>query len=203
MFKHLPAQQTLSLILLCGLVSACSSTRKIAGPTSTGAPLARDPEAGIELLAPDARNQTPRQRRTFQENGGKKTLNRIESDFNGDGRIDFIQTYDPTGVWIQSEKSDLDGDGRFDVTYIFVWDAPRKQNRLSEQHFDSNYDGNIDLWKDFDSRGQVILRKLDRNFDGRIDYWEYYSNGQVVRIEQDNNNDGRPDVVPAPRTSRR
>ncbi len=190
------------MIPLLGLLGACSTSSPSNSASAQVKPIASD-EAGIELIAPDARTHNPRQRRVFQDIRGKKILARVESDFNGDGRIDFIQAFDPTGSWIQLEKSDLDGDGRFDVTYVFTWDSSRKEPRLSEQSFDTNYDGRIDLWKEFDGRSRLTLRKLDRNFDDRADYWEYYDNGQAVRIEQDSDYDGKPDLIPTPRTSRR
>ncbi|MEO5667192.1 MAG: hypothetical protein ABIR96_03960 [Bdellovibrionota bacterium] len=199
MFK--PKASALPLMFLLGILCSCSTT--LEKTATSQIPTVSSEEAGIELISPDARTQNPRQRKVYQQNGAKKILARVESDFNGDGRVDFIQSYDPKGEWVQMEKSDLDGDGRFDVTYIFVWDSARKETRVSEQQFDTNYDGNIDLWKEFDSRGRLTLRKLDRNFDGRADYWESYDNGQVVRIEQDNNNDGKPDTIPTPRTTRR
>lgn len=197
MFK--PTSSALTFVALNSLLMACSSTP----PRTSETQQVSSQEAGIELVAPEARTQNPRQRRVFQDARGGKVLARVESDFNGDGRIDFIQSFDAAGQWVQLEKSDLDGDGRFDVTSVFVWDAGRKAVRLTEQHFDTNYDGNVDLWKEFDERGRLVLRKLDRDFDERADYWEHYDNGQAVRIEEDRNGDGQPDKVPAPRTSRR
>lgn len=187
---------------LFGILTGCASLESEKPPQAEVQSVSAQ-EAVIELIAPDARTQNPRQRRVYQESGGRKVLSRVESDFNGDGRVDFIESYDPSGSWVQIEKSDLDGDGRIDVTYISAWNATRKETRISEQHFDTNYDGNLDLWKDFDTRGRLTLRRLDRNFDGRADYWEYYDNGQVVRIEQDLNGDGNPDSVPTPRTRAR
>jgi|GEM_PF-3595545 len=189
-------------LTLLGILSGCAS-RESAKPSDGKLKAVSSEEAGIELIAPDARSQSPRQRRVYQESGGKKVLSRVESDFNGDGRVDFIESYDPSGNWVQIEKSDLDGDGRFDVTYISAWNATRKETRISEQQFDTNYDGSLDLWKEFDARGRLTLRRLDRDFDGRADYWEYYDNGQVVRIEQDLNGDGSPDSIPTPRTRAR
>ncbi len=190
----------LLLVAVAGLGACSSSPSK---PTQIQDPLP-DREAGVELLSPDARTKTARQRRVFQESGARRILSRVESDFNGDGRVDFVQIYDPTGTWVQTERSDLDGDGRFDVSYIFTRSSgTSRETRLSEQHFDTNYDGQVDLWKEFDERGRVRLRSLDRDFDGRADYWEYYENAQVVRIERDNDGDGKPDSLPPPRTNRR
>jgi len=190
-----------ALLLLFGILGACSSSSE--HKASSQAVHVSSQEAGVELIAPDARTQNPRQRRIYQQSGAQKLLARVESDFNGDGRVDFIQSYDPSGAWVNLEKSDLDGDGRFDVSYLFAWDSSRKRSLLTEQHFDTNYDGDPDLWKNFDTRGRLTVRKLDRNFDGNADYWEFYDNGQVVRIEQDSNYDGTVDLIPAPRTTRR
>jgi hypothetical protein len=160
-------------------------------------------DATLELLAPTRENQTPRQRRVFNEHNGKRTLASVESDFNGDGRIDFIQIYDPTGQWIQNEKADLDGDGVFDVTFVHQWNKVRKEAVLFQEIFDTNYDGRPDLWKEFSTDGNLKERRLDRDFDGRIDYWEHYSRGQIIRIEQDKDGDGNPDTIPRPRIPRR
>ncbi len=42
--------------------------------------------------------------------------------------------------------------------------------------------------------GRLVSRSIDRNLDGSFDYWAYYdTEGNVARVEEDNNFDGKPD----------
>lgn len=120
-----------------------------------------------------------------------KVLERIEADFNGDGRIDFIQYFDTSGKVVEREAADLDGDGVIDVTYFYEADA-RKQPQLVRQEFNARYDGRTTVWKDYE-KGQLVRRALDRRGSGRPDYWEYYDKGRLVRIDKDDDGDGNPD----------
>lgn len=184
------------------LFGACSSSQNKNANEIPKAPLAPQ-DATLELLAPTKENQSPRQRRVYNERQGKRVLVSVESDFNGDGRIDFIQIYNDNGQWIQMEKADLDGDGSFDITFLHEWNKSRKEAQLVQEIFDTNYDSKADLWKDFSTDGSLKQRRLDRDFDGRPDYWEHYERGQIIRIEQDKNGDGVPDSAPRPRIQRR
>ncbi len=63
----------------------------------------------------------PRIRKYFIEENSTKTqkIQKLEYDFNGDGRVDFIENYHPTEQYIQSESSDLDGDGTLEITAFY------------------------------------------------------------------------------------
>lgn len=155
-----------------------------------------------KLEAPSPTTGLPRQRKVFRQVGNQQRPSVISSDFNGDGRMDFEQTYDESGLWVRQEKSDLDGNGAWDVTSFYQWNQARKSAVLSEEHFDTNYDGRTDLWKIYTKRGSLKERRLDRRLDGSPDYWEFYSNNEVVRIQQDEDGDGEPDKIPPPRIKR-
>jgi hypothetical protein len=120
-----------------------------------------------------------------------RVLERIEADFNGDGRVDFVQHFDSSGKRVERETADLDGDGVHDVTYVFENDA-RGQPQIVRQEFNARYDGRTTVWKEYE-KGQLARRALDRRGSGRADYWEYYDKGRLVRIDKDDDGDGNPD----------
>ena len=60
---------------------------------------------------------------------------------------------------------------------------------------DRNGDGRSDVWRTYDSQGQVVELAIDSNFDGRSDVHEFYKNGTLVRRESDVNFDDRVDLV--------
>jgi hypothetical protein len=148
----------------------------------------------MEPGAFDPKKQIPALRKVWGPD--RKTLVRIESDFNTDGRIDFVQFYDPSGAWIQKERADLDGDGRFDVTYTYERSGTKRAPRMVLQEFDVLYQGQANLRKYYGPNGQLVKRALDRDGDGREDYWEYYRNFRLVRTERDDDRDGIPDSRP-------
>ncbi len=157
----------------------------------------------VELSAPSPSTGLPRQRKTFRTVGGKRVISKIESDFNGDGLMDFLQTYSDDGNWVTEEASDLNADGSWDTISKYKKSSGRKEPLLATEEYDTNYDGQTDLWKEYDDNGSLKLRSLDRRLSGKPDYWEYYSNGQIVRITQDQDGDGKADQVPTPRIQRR
>lgn len=183
------------------LTLSCSSTSN-RPPINSNPTVDRPEDTTIELFAPQKDSQIPRQRRVYTERNSKRVLNSIESDFNGDSRIDFVQFFDPSGTWVQSEKADLDGNGLFDVTFLHSWNAQKNETSIIQEIFDTNYDSKPDLWKTYNSDGELDERKLDRNHDSKPDYWEYYEKGQIIRVEQDHNSDGVPDAAPRPRITK-
>ncbi len=156
-----------------------------------------------ELLAPSPTTGLPRQRKTYRKAGNQNVISQIESDFNGDGLMDFMQIYSKEGGWVEQESSDLNSDGAWDTISKYKLESGTKVPRLYIEEYDTNYDGKTDLWKEYDQSGSLSLRSLDRRLSGQADYWEYYSNGQIVRITQDQDGDGNPDSVPTPRIQRK
>jgi hypothetical protein len=60
---------------------------------------------------------------------------------------------------------------------------------------DRNGDGRPDLWRIYDSHGQLAEVDVDSNFDGDPDIQEVYERGSLVRRESDRNFNGQTDLV--------
>jgi hypothetical protein len=76
------------------------------------------------------------------------------------------------------------------VAAIGVWPA-----RRDIQTVDQNGDGRPDVWRTYDSRGQLTKIAVDSNYDGSPDIEEYYQQGVLVRRESDRNFNGQTDLV--------
>jgi len=139
--------------------------------------------------------QFPRLKKYFRADG---RLERQEMDFNGDGRLDFVQYFSGNGQWIERESADLNGDGVLEATSFFT----KRGNAdpvLARQEFQAQDAPATNVWKFFDGDA-LVRREIDLRGTGRPDYWEYYENGRVTRIDRDANGDGNPDSQPAFRT---
>jgi hypothetical protein len=60
---------------------------------------------------------------------------------------------------------------------------------------DHNRDGRPDVWRVYNSRGQIATVSVDTNFDGRSDVQEYYDHGALVRRESDRDFNDQIDLV--------
>src|SRR5690242_5530553 len=60
---------------------------------------------------------------------------------------------------------------------------------------DRNGDGAPDLWRRYDTSGQLTRVELDNNFDSAPDIEEFYEHGVLVRRESDRNFNGQVDLV--------
>ena len=60
---------------------------------------------------------------------------------------------------------------------------------------DRNGDGRPDVWRVYDTHGQLLERTIDANFDGRSDIHEYYAHGALARRESARHFDDRIDLV--------
>jgi len=145
----------------------------------------------------------------------------VKYDMNHDGFFDSIEEYTKSGVelrkelildkWVNVEYSkvlvkrseDTTGNKKYDSFFwsekLYKGDKEISEKSLKEQ-FDSNGDGNIDIWIDvnYNPNGSTkdIVIKMDTNFDGKIDEWRYANEKrEVIRIEKDTNFDGKVDDI--------
>ena len=136
----------------------------------------------------------PKMRKASRDDG---TVDRVETDFNGDGRVDMIQYFDPTGNWVSKESADLDGNGKMEILSYYKKTVGNPRGEVVLQEIDTQASGKPDLWKHF-KNGKLTKRELDRKGRGVPDYWEYYDeqSGRLARIEKDENGDGLADSQP-------
>jgi hypothetical protein len=78
-------------------------------------------------------------------------------------------------------------------TTVAAVEVPRTVPHVRTE--DQNGDGRPDIWRRYDSRGQLTEVNVDSNFDGSPDIEEYYERGVLVRREIDRNFDGQADLV--------
>src|SRR5262249_54664354 len=76
------------------------------------------------------------------------------------------------------------------VAGVEVWPAGR-----DVRTGDQNGDGRADIWRRFDTRGQLTEVEVDTNFDGSPDIAEYYQPGALVARGSNRNFKGQADVV--------
>ncbi len=143
-------------------------------------------------LSPDG---FPKIKEYSKNTENKKLVTQRDYDFNGDGKIDFIEKYSDDGQFTQSESADLDGDGSLETTLYFEKKLIDKIPVLTRQEVKSLGKDQINIWKFYD-KDLLVRREVDRNGKGRPDYWEYYKDGKITHIEQDNDGDGIPDNSP-------
>src|SRR5262249_19622550 len=60
---------------------------------------------------------------------------------------------------------------------------------------DRNHDGRPDVWRSYNTNGQLVSVALDTNFDGRSDVNEFYDNGALIRRELDRDFNNLVDLV--------
>ncbi len=145
----------------------------------------------------------PKVKKYFYEK--TKAIQKLEFDFNGDGRVDFVQNFqfnpdfkhhlDSLEADLMSESSDLDGDGSLEVTNFYEKKLAQKKSERIRQEISTLGSGTTNIWK-FYENNKLIRREVDRNGRGRPDYWEYYSDGRLSRVERDDNGDGILDTNP-------
>jgi len=76
------------------------------------------------------------------------------------------------------------------VAALEIWPGDRR-TRAGDQ----NHDGRADIWRRYDSRGQLTEIDVDSNFDGSPDIEEYYRGGVLVRRNSDRDFNGQTDLV--------
>jgi len=124
------------------------------------------------LVFPMAAQDIPAGAEAFDDNGDGRPdrwkvvtgegNTRSYADTTGDGRYDYIQEYDKTGMK-KYEALDFNGDGLIDDHYFYSRDV------LLRREIDTNYDGRVDVWV-FLKEGIYVERyQRDTNFDGVVD----------------------------------
>jgi len=95
----------------------------------------------------------------------------LTSDRDEDGRIDYAVQVDERGYKIR-EALDFNYDGHMDDFYFY------SNNVLQRQEIDSNFDRMIDIWI-YMWRGVFVRRwERDTNFDGSVDLIRDYDDRQ-------------------------
>ncbi len=96
----------------------------------------------------------------------KGVITRVESDTNGDGKIDEWVYYEE-GIPVKGEK-DINGDGKPDTTLYYD-----PKGIIIRAESDTNGDGKIDEWVYYEANKPVKAEK-DTNKDGKPDTWVVY-----------------------------
>ena len=124
-------------------------------------------------------------------------LEALQSDTNGDGKIDTLAHMD--GVTLKHIEVDRDFDGRFDRWEYYV-SAPGSPGALRSpdgksviEHAEESDgpDGRITR-REFYKDGTIARVEEDSDTDGRIDKWELYVSGVLRQMDLDLENRGRP-----------
>jgi len=119
-----------------------------------------------------------------------------KGDVSGDGKPDVWNYYkdlaDPAdpGATIRvlvKKEADLDFDGRKDITRIFD-----DGGVLLEEEADLDFDGNRDQVNIY-TKGILVEKRLYRSGKDRVFIWKFYQEGKMVRLNRDDNGDGRAD----------
>lgn len=92
---------------------------------------------------------------------------------------------------------DLNHDKKPDV-WSYTVDAKDDQGRAFEKlvrkELDINWDGKVDITRNYDVKEQVEREALDLDFDGKVDQVNFYEKGQITRKERDLDYNGKPDL---------
>lgn len=95
----------------------------------------------------------------------------VEYDLNRDKKPD---------VWSYSVKAKSDDGKDFD--------------KLVRKELDINWDGKVDITREYGDKEQIAREVLDLDFDGKVDQTNYYEKGIIVRKERDLDYNSRPDL---------
>lgn len=86
-------------------------------------------------------------------------------------------------------RYDLNHDGRVDEMWIY------RGGHINQFFKDRNFDGNWDVWIDYDSQGLITGARYDHNFDGKPDTFVTKQNGQIISEQWDTDFNGTPDAT--------
>jgi len=117
-----------------------------------------------------------------------------ETDGNGEVLAEGIRQKQAGNETVT--EFDLNGDKKADVwTYTITvkGEDGKDVERVSRKELDINWDGKVDISRNYDEREQISREALDLDFDGKVDQVNYYEKGKLVRKERDTNGDGKID----------
>lgn len=112
-------------------------------------------------------------------------LDHTEFDTNGDGTPDVVRVFRLVGEGSERRRIlicrevDLNADHRHDVVRTYS-----DEGRPLREQSDRNFDGIADAWDYFED-ARVVRVEEDTDADGRVDSKTYYVNGQASRVERD------------------
>lgn len=125
---------------------------------------------------------------------GRADRSVVEGTGPGSSAVNIRKVFAVVGTGEDARKMlvcrevDTNLDGQMDVVRTFN----DKGDAISEQA-DADYDGQIDTWMQF-ARGRVAKLQRDTNGDGKPDETRHYIDGKLSRVQRDTNFDGKPDV---------
>jgi hypothetical protein len=97
----------------------------------------------------------------------EESITRMKMDRNYDGQVDYVVELDARGVRLY-EEYDFNFDGGMDDFYYY------DQGQLLRQEVDTNFDGRIDVWI-YLHEGLYIKRyERDSDYDGEVDLVKDY-----------------------------
>ena len=156
--------------------------------------------------------KTPATQRRRNRNLSRKNLEVKTFDLNEDGKADQRRFINKNGELIRIER-DMNFDGKVDL-----WQYPNAEGDVIEEEMDLDLDGTVDLVafyedgtvtrkkmsldfkedfaivKFYDKEGQLLRVERDEDGDGKADVFEYYDDqGNRARVGWDENDDGSPD----------
>ncbi len=118
---------------------------------------------------------------------GAGQLVRVEHDLNFDGNPDLWQYFDPQTSKLVEEELDLDFDFRVDLVVYY------QDGVLARKDLSLAFDGQFTVAKFYDNQGELLRIEEDSDGDGKIDRWDYFEGGRRARIGWDEDKDGQPD----------
>ncbi len=113
-------------------------------------------------------------------------LQRLTFDANRNGRNESVSVMD--GTRILRIELDLDENGK-----VERWDFYGPDRKIEKVGFASRNDGVLDSQAFYSADGALQRMEISTRRDGRFDRVEFYDSGVLVRSEEDQNGDGRPD----------
>ncbi len=79
--------------------------------------------------------------------------------------------------------------------YAIIGTGEDRRRVIACREVDTNLDGQKDVVRTYDAKGEPAHELADADFDGKIDTWTTFSNGHISKVEIDTNHDGRPDEI--------